>query len=661
MYSDSTPKCPTDHRCASLCSLLASILYCFTLAPTVTGEDGGEFIAAAYSLGIPHPTGYPLWTMLAHCFGLILPFGEYAWRINFMSAFWAAATIYLLVLTLRHLNVSRVATVTASLAFATSREFWEQSVIAEVYTLNAFFLILCLYLLLCWTKSKSPTTLYAFTLLYSLSLSNHSTMALLGPVFLVYIFYQSPPLLREYKTLGICIGLILAGLLVQLYLPIRSRANPAMDWGNPETFQAYWDVFTRKQYQAMMTKDHTLPLFFLQLWSFLKYYLWEFTPWVLLLALPGIKQLHNHSKSTGFLMASIFSIVLLASILVPNFPIEHYWIWLNTTYWIPCYLITAIWLGFSLDYAIKRLKMPSRLLYALALVTILSPLLIHFKHNDQSNYYFTHDYARNILTTMDEDAIYFGSGDHTIFPVTYLQIVENVRNDVTLANGYGYISPELYREMPEDLRATMPAKPRNNHDPIIFNWLLEYTDRPVYTTQPWPSKTHQAIQHGLLYTYHPKDSTPPPAQNNFWDTYTWHTLNPDDTHGDWTAEVILYEYRIARARYLLNQDRFDEAMPLINEAAQLVHGNKESLYNLGLVLARENHLEEAKALFIQALQEDKQYVAALYNLALCYHKQGLSELALKYCNRLIDQEPDNPRFHQLHKKILQSQKTSQDK
>jgi hypothetical protein len=70
--------------------------YCLTLAPTITwehdGVDSGDLITAAYTLGIAHPPGYPLFTLLARVFTL-LPVGEIAYRVNLMSALLAAATV----------------------------------------------------------------------------------------------------------------------------------------------------------------------------------------------------------------------------------------------------------------------------------------------------------------------------------------------------------------------------------------------------------------------------------------------------------------------------------------------------------------------------------------------------------------------------------------
>ncbi|NJL71574.1 MAG: DUF2723 domain-containing protein, partial [Candidatus Competibacteraceae bacterium] len=77
----------------------------------------------------------------------------------------------------------------AALAFAYSAEFWEQAVIAEVYTLNTFFVVLCLLLLALWRTSHREHYLQAFAVAYGLSLCNHHTMLLLGPVFVAFVLW----------------------------------------------------------------------------------------------------------------------------------------------------------------------------------------------------------------------------------------------------------------------------------------------------------------------------------------------------------------------------------------------------------------------------------------------------------------------------------------
>jgi 4-amino-4-deoxy-L-arabinose transferase-like glycosyltransferase len=128
------------------------LFYLSTLAPTVTAEDSGELITASYFLGIPHPPGYPTWCLLSHPF-VYIPFGSIAWRVNLSSAFFASCTVLFVFLVGYRLSKSRVAAISSALLFAFSLEFWEQSVITEVYALNACSLVLCFYLLCLWKET----------------------------------------------------------------------------------------------------------------------------------------------------------------------------------------------------------------------------------------------------------------------------------------------------------------------------------------------------------------------------------------------------------------------------------------------------------------------------------------------------------------------------
>jgi hypothetical protein len=73
-------------------TLFALGLYLMTIAPTLSwgwrdiGVDGGDLLAAAYNLGVPHPSGYPTFMLLLKGFGTLFPFGDFAFRGNLLSA-----------------------------------------------------------------------------------------------------------------------------------------------------------------------------------------------------------------------------------------------------------------------------------------------------------------------------------------------------------------------------------------------------------------------------------------------------------------------------------------------------------------------------------------------------------------------------------------------
>ena len=128
---------------AALVSLGALLLYGVTLAPTTQFWDTSEYIAAAYSLGIPHPPGNPLFTLIAHVWGLLPLAAGYAMRINLLAAVTSAvaAGCWFLVgerwmrTWVPAVWPRRLAALAGAICSATAFTVWNQSVVNEkVYT-----------------------------------------------------------------------------------------------------------------------------------------------------------------------------------------------------------------------------------------------------------------------------------------------------------------------------------------------------------------------------------------------------------------------------------------------------------------------------------------------------------------------------------------------
>ena len=127
--AQANPLTRPDFIAAGVAALIALLIYLRTLAPTITGDDSGEFVAAAYTLGICHPPGYPLWTMLGKLFTIFaFPVGSIAARVAFVSSFFGAATCFVVALIVIKLTANRLAGVAAAVALAVSAEFWKWNV-----------------------------------------------------------------------------------------------------------------------------------------------------------------------------------------------------------------------------------------------------------------------------------------------------------------------------------------------------------------------------------------------------------------------------------------------------------------------------------------------------------------------------------------------------
>ena len=84
---------PVDWIAFVLVSFVVMAGYLLTIAPDLTLEDSGELAVASMYAGVPHPPGYPVWTVYTWLFTKLLPFSNIAWRVAVSSAFAAAVLV----------------------------------------------------------------------------------------------------------------------------------------------------------------------------------------------------------------------------------------------------------------------------------------------------------------------------------------------------------------------------------------------------------------------------------------------------------------------------------------------------------------------------------------------------------------------------------------
>lgn len=210
--------------------LVSLALYAWTAAPNVTLLDSGEFITAAQHFGVPHPTGYPLWTLLTWIF-LLLPLGNAAWEVAIFSGVCAALavglTTALVSSSLRWLmgealdrwrGLAAILSVTCGLLFAFSFSMWSQATIAEVYALHALMIGLYLTAIYAWLRRPDNLgfLLLAFFLL-ALSFSNHHLSVAMSPLPFIAVL-----LVRRQMFLELVVAGLLTALLAYLGFAILS-------------------------------------------------------------------------------------------------------------------------------------------------------------------------------------------------------------------------------------------------------------------------------------------------------------------------------------------------------------------------------------------------------------------------------------------------------
>ncbi|MEI6149232.1 MAG: DUF2723 domain-containing protein, partial [bacterium] len=218
--------------------LFALLVYGLTLAPTVTLEDSGELAVGSDHLGVPHPPGYPIWTIITWVFTKVFFFVQYrgqpnpAWAVGFASAvFGALASGITAILVCRSgrdmlRSIKRTTEVigerienvicwcggvSASLVFAFSPVNWSQNVIVEVYALNAFFLVTIMFLVYVWMRRPEEPITGITRLILGIALT---CLAVIGSGVVRHLFtYSDFFRVGIHYVLGYLLLLLLTGIM----------------------------------------------------------------------------------------------------------------------------------------------------------------------------------------------------------------------------------------------------------------------------------------------------------------------------------------------------------------------------------------------------------------------------------------------------------------
>ena len=252
-----------DWPLSALVFLALLALYGMSMCRTVYWYDSAELAAASAVLGIPHPPGYPLYTLLGRLYVLLFP-GEPAVAVNAMSVVHGALGIALLLLVQRQLGADRWGALLGALALATSPSYWLNSSIAEVYTTGIVFLLITFALVLRGVQSRSAHGLVGAAFVGGLGFSAHMFVATtgLGLAWLVGLGAGPPGAsLRatwpaRLRTLGRAALATLAGASLYLYIPIRAAADPPINGARSgDTDRLLW-IVTGGNYKHWFLTDY---------------------------------------------------------------------------------------------------------------------------------------------------------------------------------------------------------------------------------------------------------------------------------------------------------------------------------------------------------------------------------------------------------------------
>jgi len=562
------PTTPIDRALACGVGALALAVYLTGASPTVYVGDSGELVAAVYTLGIPHPSGYPLYVLLGKLWTLVFPVGTIAYRMSVFSAVAASATVAIVYSLVRSFGASRVSATTAALTLAVSTSFWSQANIQRVYALNALFLVAVLRLMSAWLQSRSVHTLYAAFFLCGLGAANHTFMGLTAIAIVPMIFASAPrrvdPTRLQPSQSLVAAMWFAVGLTPYLYLPLRSRADPVLDWGNPETFAALWRVVTRSEFWArawIESPADLLPILANWLGSVPAEITWAGA----VLAIVGVFQ-RSVPREMRIGLVTLATLNVMAMALHGSRSDLFVW----HRYYIPTYVIAAVLMAPGWDFAVRR---AGRRVTGAILVVPLTLAISHHGDFDRSRYRVAEDFSRRLMDSLPPGAHLAASDDNILFALIYLHFVEGLRPDIHLIlQGVG--------------KAHLP--------PVTFD---PGTDPLFFTHHPnWNVAGLDVAPAGLAFRILRSGSRPPPVP------FDHRPLAGEDDPR--VPKDYLTRNLIGHFHYMLGLSEMERDWPAaaadLTRAAEIAADNDVLLYNLGLVYRRSGLLAEAEQAFARS-------------------------------------------------------------
>ena len=448
-------------RILSLALLFLAVFaaYAHGLSPAWHPDDSAETITASATLGMQHPPGYPLHSLLGRLAVLVGP-GPAPFNVNLLAAA-AGALAVALAAGLLGLLAAALAPegarpwavhglgLAGALSLAATQTFWFQAGIAKggVYTVNLALTLATLWALLHLRQRSlacpadelagrgklggpAPGAWALAGLCFGLGMADHWTsqvVMLPGYAWLLAEPYARRGLWPGWRALrgpALVVALTLPGLALYLYLPLRSRQGLVLGWGEPDTWRGFWWMFDRSQY-AGIEASKTWAAWVTLLGRMGQDLVQDWTWPGLLACAGGWALLFRRQWSLALGLLALPLMLGLAVATKANPPADS--LFIIDPYLVP--LQVGIGLGLA-GYAVLLGRIPwlgaGLLVGALGLAAWQWPFVEH--HDDFLGY----DYTHNLLLGAPQRSLLFCEGDSNTAGPFVPRFVMGQRRDLTL-------------------------------------------------------------------------------------------------------------------------------------------------------------------------------------------------------------------------------------
>ncbi len=590
-----------------------TVLYYMTVCPTVPPyRDSGELITAASTLSVAHSPGYPLYMITGKIFiagGSILGLNP-ALSMNLFSSVATSASVTLLFYIIYLLTGSLAAAMLGGFLAGLSYVVWLLAVVAEMYALNLFMVVLVVYLVL-----QKKYLLSSF--LIGLTMGNHLTALFAIVPLLLYVVTGS-----KFKKINFWkpVLFFFLGLSVYLYLPVRALSGPFINWGDPSTVSGVISVITREGYGHtldLVSREVTLgQVLGPQMMIFFQSLVRDLTPPALLLAVLALylsfKKKKNQKTVIVFVLMFIFTGPLF--IYMARMPVNPHSLAIVEVGYILPQMALLVLSGLGLKLLLKKPDRPVIFLTVGAVVVF--RLIATYPEVDKSSNYLARNYAVDILETVADNSAVVLRKDHTLFALWYMNFVEEYRPSVKVISK-GLLSAGWYRDKLKKEYPDLNWPGTYYSDDIYIDRLFKENqpDLRVYFTPAAAGELEEPFyrnrklkSYGLVLKIWPE-------YEPYESTAIIQKLNPvlearkdynAEDYYDFFSRDIIKNYAMfynRMGRKLLEEGKTGPARDFYSRSIETYPVYPEPYFNLGYTYFMENKLKEADQRYRQGIDK----------------------------------------------------------
>lgn len=643
-------------------AILPLLVYFLTYPREIGFIDSGLMGGAAVSLGIPLPTGFPSYLIIAHLFSMV-PFFDVTSRLYFLSIISSVAAVLVVFeiikkITLKYkTDMGDLPSFVAAVSLAFSYQFWSSAINIETFALTQLCLALMLFSVL-WLREKfilnnfvldkkTKRVVLAFSLLLGFSAGLSATIITIVPGLIVWILFFRKAVFKNFKLFIASIGLSLgAFVLVYSYLPLRAMAHPYLNFGTPDNLKDIIRLITGSGFVSKTSVSNgyvevlgftlNFQIIVQTFGHYLNMLIYQYNPLFLPVIIFGALKLYQR-KSIFYILVSIF----LADGLMGIFYITG-----NRDNWLTIsWMILAIFFGVGINYIFyyvlnhKKYKKLILRYYFFAQILIilfsLLPVFYWFTRLDRSKYLLTSSYVKNLYSDVDQNSVIIGGENFFESQTAYAKEALGYRKDVLPIAGNLFYDFKWYREnivkssnikVSQETEKLAKTIDRKKQTKLILSLIKENPNKNFYITNLYLKgymfdianiqcprgycvvDGYAFIPHGLVYKVVSEDKAPPKSDSLIL------SMNAEKIEEPFYLEVlnknqykeILYEWFLANeinGDYYYFQKKYADAEVFYKYAEHYaLNENPDIDYRLGIIYLNMGKNDLAKTYFQKAHQ-----------------------------------------------------------